>query len=547
MRHIQLALIGACLGAPLAAQAPMTPRDSAWHLLNRFAYGPTPGQVDQVAATGALSWLEQQLRVTEVDDPRLAESLRERFAVLDKTPADMVALFTTAQQQAAAAARTRAEPGMTPPAGTAPRQAPGRTDLRVLGLEIPQLMLARAVESEHQVAEVMADFWFNHFNVFSGKGLVRAYLHSYVEDAIRPHALGRFEELLLATARHPAMLFYLDNAQSVAEGAVPPNMQRLQRAQRAARRPAAAARADSLQRAMAQRMPTGVNENYARELLELHTLGVDGGYSQKDIEEVARIFTGWSIQRPGQGVGFVFNGWAHDRGAKSVLGESFPAGRGEDEGVRLLRWLAMHPATMHHVSAKLCARFVADDPPDGCVDDAVRAWRQSNGDIPTVVRAIAQSPDFWAPRHVGSKVKSPLEFVVSAVRALGGSVGQGPALSQAVTRLGQPIYGQSAPTGYPETQEDWVNSGALLGRMNMAMALATGRLAGTRGVRAAGETGSGSAGAIVEAINHQVFAGRLSPATRTVILSELADLQDPRLLRATALGLALGGPDFQRQ
>jgi uncharacterized protein (DUF1800 family) len=543
-----LSLMGALLGAPLDAQAPMTAQDSAWHLLHRFAWGPTPGQVDAVASRGALAWLDEQLAVPSVDDPRLASTLRERFPVLTKSPADMVALFTLAQQQLAAAARLRPEPGTPPPAGTQPRTALNlRSDLRALTLEVPQVMVVRAVESEHQVAEVLADFWFNHFNVFAGKGLVRPYLQSYVEEVIRRHALGRFEDLLVATAMHPAMLFYLDNAQSVAEGARPPNLERLQRIQRQNQRPGQAARADSLQRAMAQRIPTGINENYARELLELHTLGVDGGYTQRDIEDVARIFTGWSIQRPGQGVGFVFNAWAHDRGAKSVLGEAFPAGRGEDEGVRLLRWLAIHPATMHHVSAKLCARFVADSPPDGCVDDAVRAWRQSNGDIRAVVRAIGHSPDFWAPRNFGSKIKSPLEFVVSAVRALGGSVGQGPTLSQAVARLGQPIYGQAAPTGYPETQEDWVNSGALLNRMNLAMTLASGRLAGGGAAGAPLGGGEGGAEAVVEAINRGVFHGRLSETTRSVILTELADLQDPRQLRATALGLALGGPDFQRQ
>jgi uncharacterized protein (DUF1800 family) len=343
------------------------------------------------------------------------------------------------------------------------------------------------------------------------------------------------------------MLFYLDNAQSVAPGATPPNLARLERMQRQVRRPGAAARADSLRQMAQRRMPTGINENYARELLELHTVGVEGGYSQRDIEEVARILTGWSIPRPGQGTGFRYNAWAHDRGRKTVLGVDFPAGSGEEEGLQLLRMLARHPATMHHVSAKLCARLVADLPPDGCIDDAVAAWRRSDGAIREVVRAIVHSPDFWAPQHLGTKVKTPLEFLVSAVRAVGGQPDNTPRLTTAMTRLGQPTYLQSAPTGYPETQADWVNSGALLTRMNLAMALAAGRLPGVSVDLDAIAPATVELDTLLDAIDRQLFAGGLSPRTRQVIRDQVADLQDPVLRRATAIGLALGGPDFQRQ
>lgn len=541
MRPLTAVLALALVAGPVRAQPALTSRDSVWHLLNRFAWGPAPGQVQAVMTEGALAWLDRQLAVSTTDDPSLVQAHRQRFAVLATRQADFVALFQASQQRQQQAAREGGQP-------QPPRDPDDpRVRLRSLLTEVPQLMLARAVESDHQVAEVLVDFWFNHFNVFSGKGQVRAYLHSYIEDAIRPHALGRFEALLVATARHPAMLFYLDNAQSVAEGATPPALQRLRQAPgRPGRRPAAAARADSLQRALAQRLPTGINENYARELLELHTLGVDGGYTQGDIEQVARILTGWSIARPAQGAGYVFNAWAHDRGRKVVLGEEFPAGRGEDEGVRLLRMLAAHPATMHHVSAKLCARFVADTPPDGCIDDAVAAWRRSGGEIREVVRAIARSPDFWAPTNMGRKVKSPLEFVASAARALGASADQVPALVQATARLGQPIYGQSAPTGYPETLEDWVNSGALLNRMNLAMGFAGGRLTAAPGAPPL-PTASTNPESLVAAINAAIFAGGMSPATQRTIVAELADLTDPRQRGAMALGMALGGPDFQRQ
>jgi len=538
------------LASPAGAQVPLSPRDSAFHVLNRLGWGPAPGQVDAVMREGAMAWADRQLGVERVDDTRLATSLPGRFEVLTMTQADMVGLFVTQQQQQVQAQRAAADQPMAPTPGRPPaagERAGARNDLRALGAQTQQLLLARTTASEHQAAEVLADFWFNHFNVFYGKGLVRPYLHSYVEEAIRPNALGRFEDLLIATATHPAMLFYLDNSQSVAAGASPPELQRLQRARRQVRRPGQAARADSLMQAVQQRMPTGINENYARELLELHTLGVDGGYTQKDIEEVARILTGWGIARPGQGAGFVYNAWAHDRGAKTVLGVTYPAGGGQDEGLRLLRTLASHPATMHHVSAKLCARLVADAAPDGCIDDAVSAWRRSDGDIRTVVRAIVHSQDFWAAANVGSKIKTPLEFVVSSVRALGGQVDDTPRLSAAVTRLGQPIYLQTAPTGYPETQEDWVNSGALLNRMNLAMAMAAGRLPGVSVNLESLIPRTPDREALLDAVDQRFFGGRLSANTRRAIATELADITDPQTMRALAIGLALGGPEFQRQ
>lgn len=423
-----------------------------------------------------------------------------------------------------------------------------RDDFRTYGGQVQQLAVVRAVRSGHQLAEVMADFWTNHFNVFYGKNLDRAYLPGYIERTIRPRALGRFEDLLAATARSPAMLIYLDNAQSVAPGSIPPGLERLDRMRRAGRlRGAAGARADSMRRQIEQRRPTGINENYARELLELHTLGVDGGYTQRDVVEVARILTGWSVERPLQGGGFVFNAWAHDRGAKQALGTAFPAGGGEDEGTRLLGLLAAHPATLHYVSTKLCARFVSDIPPDGCIDDAVRAWRRSNGEIREVLRAVFRSPDFWAAASMSTKVKTPLEFVVSAARAVGAAPDTSPRLAGAIARLGQPLYLQTAPTGYPETQEDWVNSGALLNRMNFAVMLASGRLPGVRidldRLIPAGRNND----ALVDAVDRVILSGRMTARTRRVIREQVAGVPDPVQARALAVGLALGGPEFQRQ
>ncbi len=433
----------------------LAPRDSALHVLNRLAYGPRPGEADSVARLGVLRWIEQQLRPERLRDDRRAE--RERaFKLLDYDREELAQRYTDALRERRQMQRELAATGDTMrPRGVG---AGPMRELRDLGGQLQQLAVVRATLSERQLYEVMVDFWTNHFNVFVGKGADRFLTPSYIEETIRPHALGRFEDLLIATAKSPAMLFYLDNAQSIAPEASPP-----------------------FQRVRPERMPRGINENYARELMELHTLGVDGGYTQQDVIEVARIFTGWGIERPQQGASFAFRDWAHDRGAKTVLGVRFPAGHGMDEGIRLLKLLADQHATMHHVSRKLCARFVADEPPDGCVDAAVDAWHASGGDIRAVLRAIFTSPDFWAPQAVRAKVKTPLEFVVSAVRAAGAEPDDSPRLAQVVARLGQPLYLQAAPTGYPETQADWVNSGALLGRMNAAVALAAGRLPGAQG------------------------------------------------------------------
>jgi uncharacterized protein (DUF1800 family) len=378
-----------------------------------------------------------------------------------------------------------------------------------------QLAIVRAALSERQLREVMVDFWTNHFNVFIGKGAERFLLPSYIEETIRPRALGRFEDLLIATAQSPAMLFYLDNAQSVAPGSHPPMMRRVQ----------------------PERMPRGINENYARELLELHTMGVDGGYTQQDIIAVARIFTGWSIEPPDRGADFVFRDWAHDRGTKHVFGLTFQDD-GKDEGIRLLKVLANQRATMHHISAKLCARFVADEPPDGCVDAAVAAWQRTHGDIRAVLRAIFTSPDFWSAQAIRSKAKTPLEFVVSAVRAAGVEPDDTPRLAQLVGRLGEPLYQQPAPTGYAETEAHWVNSGALLARMNAALTIAKD---------CSSIPATENHAQLVDLIDKQLLAGSMSEHTRSVILAQLADINDPIQARALAVGLALGGPDFQKQ
>ncbi len=524
-------LATACLLTAQAPSASLTARDSAFHALNRLAYGARPGEADSVARVGVMRWIERQLDADHVPDPRLAARERE-FKILDYDRADLAGRYRDAVRERQRMQREAAASGDSMRLrGSAPMR-----EFRELGGELQQLAIVRAALSERQLREVMVDFWTNHFNVFVGKGADRFLLPSYIEETIRPRALGNFEDLLIATARSPAMLFYLDNAQSVAPGSAPPRP-----FMSPFRRPRFGMNETNEERQQGQRrqrrQPTGINENYARELLELHTLGVDGGYTQQDIINVARIFTGWSIERPERGAGFVYHDWAHDQGDKVVLGQKFKSD-GEDEGVRLLKVLADEHATMHHISAKLCARFVADEPPDGCIDAAVAAWQQSRGDIRTVLRAIFTSPDFWSAQAVRSKVKTPFEFVVSAVRASGVEPDDTPRLAQLVARLGEPLYQQPAPTGYAETEEHWVNSGALLARMNAAMMLAKD---------CASIPNIDDHAQLVDLIDQKLLAGTMSAHTKSVILEQLTDINDPTQARTMAVGLALGGPDFQKQ
>ncbi|HEU5262774.1 MAG TPA: DUF1800 domain-containing protein [Gemmatimonadales bacterium] len=488
-------------------------RDSALHALNRLAYGPRPGEVDRVAAQGVMHWIDRQLSPDEIDDRLLAQRERD-FAILQYDRRELARLFVETQR--ARRERTRE---------AVPEPAMGQQGRRLAG-QFQQLAVMRAALSERQLYEVMVDVWTNHFHVFFGKGADRFLTPDYTERTIRPRALGRFEDLLIATAESPAMLFHLDNWQSIAPGATPPRLLR--------------------QRAL-ERMPKGINENYARELLELHTLGVDGGYTQQDVINVARIFTGWSIARPQRGAGFEFHDWAHDDGEKQVLGVRFPAGRGQDEGIRLLKLLANHPATMQHVSRKLCRRFVNDGPPDGCVDDAAAAWQRSHGDIREVLRAIFRGPDFWAAENIRAKVKTPLEFVVSALRAVRANPDTVPSLAQLVAQLGQPLYLRVTPDGYAEQEDAWVNSGALLDRMNAAVALAAGKLPGVTSDLDAIVPATTDRDHLLASVDREVLGATMSENTRDVIARQIADISDPVAARALAVGLALGGPEFQMQ
>ena len=341
-----------------------------------------------------------------------------------------------------------------------------RKDREVL-TDLEEAKLLRALYGERQLEEVLVDFWFNHFNVFAGKGPTRNYVNDYEREAIRPYVLGKFRDMLGATAKHPAMLFYLDNWQSsVAGGAGAQGARGAQRAQF----PAGAA---------APARVTGINENYARELLELHTLGVDGGYTQQDVVNVARAFTGWTM-RPREGSGFIFAPGRHDRGAKVVLGHNLPAGGGIEDGERVLDIVAAHPATARHIAKQLAIRFVSDDPPASLIDHAAAVFTSTKGDLRAVVRSIITSPEFFAPEARRAKIKTPFEFVVSALRATGADVRTALPLARTLRDMGMPLYFCQPPTGYDDTAATWVSAGALVSRMNFAVDLSKNQVRGVR-------------------------------------------------------------------
>jgi uncharacterized protein (DUF1800 family) len=348
-----------------------------------------------------------------------------------------------------------------------------------------QVRLVRDIYSERQLEAVMTDFWLNHFNVYVRKNQNEPYyIPAYERETIRPHALGKFEDLLVATAKSPAMLMYLDNWQSIG-----PDSQ-------AARQGPAMARFARNPQVKAALKDRGLNENYGRELMELHTLGVNGGYMQADVTQVARVFTGWTIDQPFRGGGFQFDERKHEPGTKIVLGQKIKE-NGMNEGLQVLHMLASSPATAKFISTKLAVRFVSDDPPPALVDRMTQAYLSSDGDIKTVLRTMFESPEFWGQDVERAKVKTPLEFVTSAVRASGATVANSLGLVLALDRLGMPLYGMQTPNGYSWQSEGWVSTGALVSRMNFALVMAGDKLPGvtTDWTRLLGPAGRPKAGA----------------------------------------------------
>lgn len=410
--------------------------------------------------------------------------------------------------------------------------------------ELSQARILRAAESERQLNEILVDFWMNHFNVFAGKGLDRVFITSFERDAVLPRIWGRFEDLLLATAKSPAMLFYLDNAQSTADEAHRP-VRPIPLGRGLFGQGLFGMRAGA---ANPNRPPGGLNENYARELMELHTLGVDGGYTQKDVTELARALTGWSIVRPEQGAGFLFRAALHDTGAKTVLGHRLPAGGGIEEGEMMIRILARHPATAGRIAFQLCQRFVADAPPSELVERVAKKFLGTGGDLRETVRAVVTSPEFFDPRYYRAKIKSPFEYVVSAVRAVGASPDDALPIARQLAQMGEPLYLCQPPTGYSDTAAAWVNTGALVSRLNFALQLAANKLPGTWTdvERLIEPESAADAKKAAEALSCALVEGELSPETRRALERSIGEGNRRPAIPLIA-GLLLGSPEFQRQ
>ncbi len=421
---------------------------------------------------------------------------------------------------------------------------------QVVNNELIEGKLLRAIYSNRQLQEVMTDFWFNHFNVFLGKGADHYLLTSYERDVIRPHALGKFEDLLVATAQSPAMLFYLDNWLSVG-----PNSDVANGIPKRANNNWRRRVRNNGQTNQSKGKRNGLNENYGRELMELHTLGVNGGYTQQDVTEVARVFTGWTLKQPNQGGGFIFEERTHEPGDKTVLGHRIKP-KGEKEGHEVLHILAHRPATAKFICSKLAMRFVSDDPPQALVDRMAQTFLKKDGNIREVLMTMLESPEFWAPDAYRAKVKTPLEFVVSAVRASGAEVTDAMPIARQLQNMGMPLYGMQPPTGYSMKADAWVNSSALLGRMNFALALTAGKV---KGVQVGSDPVAGQNDdpqQTLAALENSLLAGDVSKQTHDVITARLEDSKishgkrdDPARPPNTGLiaGLLLGSPEFQRR
>jgi uncharacterized protein (DUF1800 family) len=463
----RVALLGVALSATVLAGPFPNDDQTIQHVLNRIAYGARPGDVDRVRAMGLQRYIDEQLRPERIDDASMKTHLAS-LATINLSSREIEDQFERPLMQAR---QERKQDGGQP----SPEMRGLQQKAQSVVLELGEQKVLRAVYSERQLQEVLTDFWFNHFNVDARKGRDRAFITEYERDAIRPHVLGKFRDLLGATAKSPAMLFYLDNWMSadpngphpVANAMAP----RMGRFGRGGFRPAFPMPRPPQGQGQ-QNARRGLNENYGRELMELHTLGVDGGYTQKDVTEVARAFTGWTIENPRQGGGFRFEPRIHDPGEKAVLGHRIKAGGGQSDGEEVLDILAKHPSTARFIATKLARHFVSDTPPPALVDRAAKRFRDTDGDLREVMRTILTSEEFLSADARGAKVKSPFEFVVSALRTSGTDVADATMYVRQLQQLGEPLYMCQPPTGYKDTADAWINTGALVNRMNFALRLA---------------------------------------------------------------------------
>jgi uncharacterized protein (DUF1800 family) len=583
-------------------QKKLSKDDQILHALDRLTFGPRPGDVERVKRIGLKKWIFEQLHPDRMDENPALETQLQALESLRMTPLEALQHYPSQQmiraiangkqpmpddpllrasverliaryklKQAQIAGRAAPPPDanaelepvraldevLTPGEletvrsgngekkrellASLPRDriedmliamnpkqrlqlfgpAPSPIRREIFLLNSPQQVVAydlldskmlRAVESTRQLAEELDDFWFNHFNVFYEKGADRFLIPQYEREAIRPHVLGQFRDLLEATAKSPAMLFFLDNYESV--------------------------RADLDANNKNRKVKRGLNENYGRELMELHTLGVNGGYTQKDVTEVARCFTGWTIKEPRRDGGFFYDDRLHDKGEKVVLGHVIAAGGGIEDGEQVLDILAAHPSTAHFISKELAQRFVADNPPEALVNRMAQTFLSTNGSIREVMKTMLNSKEFWSQGAYRAKVKSPFEMVASSARALNANVIDGWALANQVGTLGEPLYRKLEPTGYSNLSSEWVNSAALLGRMNFALQLAQNHVESVKVDLSRFGDDPGDVAKIL------MFRA-MSPQTREAIDKALEDKKQRN--PAMVAGLVIGSPDFQKR
>ena len=488
----------------------LTERQAAAHLLSRFTYGATPGQVDEVVHEGLENWFQQQLDAGLADD-----SLNQVLSQYDALKLSNSQIAETYPRQGQLVRMAVKDGFINKDSVKSTGRKAYRDTLQVymqqkgykpeqeLFRQFINQKVLRAAYTHNQLQEVMADFWFNHFNVSITKNDCAQFIPDYERDVIRPNALGKFGNLLLATAKAPAMLYYLDNFTSSAPGSRTPVMNALMRSNQMAIMQGDSTMMTTIARAKKARAGQGLNENYAREVMELHTLGVDGGYSQQDVTQAARVLTGWSIAPMGtygngaqvflnrfnpeqlQQKGFVhegdffFNINRHDKGEKVVLGHHFTS-NGYQEGVDLLNLLAHQQATAQFISRKLAVRFVSDNPPKALIDKMARAFQENDGDIKAVLVTMVSAPEFWSSNALREKTKSPFELTIGAVRSLNATINQPYQLYNWVAKMGEKKYYYQAPTGFPDKGQYWINTGSLLTRMNFGLALASGRIPGVK-------------------------------------------------------------------
>jgi uncharacterized protein (DUF1800 family) len=566
----------------------LTEDQAILHALNRLAYGPRPEDVEWIKQIGLEKWIDEQLHPESIGDAALDERLQQ-YQTTKMSSRELFAAYPPAaqavkqqgiskdayqqeiiekRQEAVAQVRSQEAVSMD---GANANVNNGELQLaRIQGpnrivTELSMAKMDRAIYSNRQLEAVMEDFWFNHFNVFAGKGDDRWLITSYVRDTIRPHTMGKFSDLLLATAKSPAMLFFLDNWLSVDPTAFRQAQQenQMRRARYGgifAPMPGSAfpgGPAPAQQQGAAKQQDRGLNENYGREVMELHTVGVDAGYTQQDVTQMAEVLTGWTIKEPRRDPEFFFNDRWHDNQPKYVMGREFNYG-GEKDGEEALKMLAGDIHTAKFISTELARHFVSDNPPPALVTRMTKSYLDSDGDIRTVLHTMIYSPEFWSKDAYRAKVKTPFELVASTARALDANVRVSLPLVNWVSRMGEPLFQCQPPTGYSDKAQTWVNTGALLNRLNFALQFATDKLAGANvdlkplfGDQAASDPEMALSKSLDLFLDGQVAQG-----TRDTLETRL---QDPQVLEAALddpvkqvnegllAGLVLGAPEFQRR